>query len=161
MLSQFLLKSFPHHKYIFYTSTLVLCLWIGFLSQKISSQRTDITLFTHDSKETYRTQLLFTPIIERGPQGVANISEVANRLTINLALVNTPLEIIQPVIIKKGTCAQPGAIAYQLASTVDGKSSTTYYGISKDEFQKSLPLAIFTLSSITDNTHTACAEVFL
>ena len=91
--------------------------------------------------------------------GVATITELGDKVVVNLDLENAPKSVSQPAHIHKGTCPGVGQVVYSLTSAVNGVSETTL-DVSYDTLIAGLPLALNVHKSTTQsNIYVSCGEL--
>lgn len=100
-------------------------------------------------------------VVNLSPSGSAIGKMVNGSLVINLTWPNGFNHQQQAVLVKGGSCDQPGETKYQLTPLYDGRSSSTL-AISLSKLQKLLPLNITIYDSLDTNVaEISCSELNL
>jgi hypothetical protein len=91
--------------------------------------------------------------------GTLTLKEVSGRMVALLDFSQKFDTEIQSASLIEGKCDQLNHFWLALVPTRDGKSSTTYYGISIDQMREKLPLSAVVYQSFDENEAVACGEV--
>ena len=92
-------------------------------------------------------------------QGTATLTEKDGKTVVTLDIQGAPKGISQPAHIHVGSCPNPGAVKYPLASVVDGKSETTI-DTTIDQLKEMGKLAINVHKSATlSKVYVACGDL--
>lgn len=99
---------------------------------------------------------------DSGEMGMATLTEVEGEVVVSLSTQGYAEDISQPAHIHLGSCPDVGAVEYPLTNVVNGESETTLEGVSMDDLESGLPLAINVHKSVPEvSVYTACGDLEL
>lgn len=95
-------------------------------------------------------------------EGTALLQETNDGLMVTVSVTGYSADDPQPMHIHVGGCPGVGSVQYPLESLVNGKSTTTLAGVTLEQLNFELPLAINVHKSADESSvYTACGDVVL
>lgn len=94
-----------------------------------------------------------------GQVGNAVFRERDGKVLVEVYVFNAPKDILQPAHIHEGSCPNPGAVKYPLASLANGQSETTL-DVTLEDILSHLPLAVNVHKSEKEaGTYVSCGNI--
>src|SRR4030042_426943 len=85
-----------------------------------------------------------------GETGTVTLTEMDGTVQATLVVSGQPAGVVQPAHIHKGSCPNPGAVAYPLTFPKDGEPSVTSLDVSMADLKAQAPLAVHVHKSVAE-----------